>query len=110
MIEYKIYESVYNDIISGKKNIEYRLLNEKSNNIKVGDYIKFTIEDDSRNIVVIVTNKYIYKDIDDLLLNSSLSYSKEELENLFNKIFGEEKVKSSKIVGIEFKIKDEIYE
>lgn len=29
MIEYRIYKSVYDDMLSGKKNIEFRLLNEK---------------------------------------------------------------------------------
>ena len=28
MIEYIIYQNVYDDMISGKKNIEFRLLNE----------------------------------------------------------------------------------
>lgn len=28
MIEYRIYQNVYDDMISGKKNIEFRLLNE----------------------------------------------------------------------------------
>ena len=37
--KYKIYESVYNDMVSGKKKIEFRLLNEKSESIKVGDEI-----------------------------------------------------------------------
>ena len=37
---YKIYNDVYNDMISGKKTVEFRLLNEKSNSIKVGDIIE----------------------------------------------------------------------
>ena len=37
--EYKIYDSVYKDMITRKKNIEFRLLNEKSSQIKIGDEI-----------------------------------------------------------------------
>ena len=45
MIEYRIYKSVYDDMLSGKKNIEFRLLNEKSENINQGDKIKFRVLD-----------------------------------------------------------------
>ena len=43
--EYRIYEEVYNDMLSGKKTIEFRLLNEKSRNIQIGDNIKFIVSD-----------------------------------------------------------------
>ncbi len=108
--EYKIYPDVYNDIISGKKTIEYRLLNEKSNMIKTGDNIKFIVfNDEEKEINVEVINKYIYNNINDLwnhkeVLNNTLDYNKEEFIKAFYDIFGEEKVKSSKIVGIEFEI------
>lgn len=107
--EYKIYNSVYNDIISGKKTIEFRLLNDKSNSINIGDEIKFiNVDNYEKYIIVNVINKYIYDGIDDLwskkeVLNNTLSYTKEELKKAFYNIFGN-KVKQSKIVGIEFKI------
>ena len=109
--EYKIYEEVYNDIINGIKTVEFRLLNDKSNSIKKGDRIKFkVVNDDEKYILVEVTNKYIYEDIDDLwthkevLSNNILSYTIEELINAFYQIFGKEQVLNSKIVGIEFKV------
>lgn len=110
--EYKIYDVVYNDMISGKKTIEFRLLNEKSENIKIGDEIKFKVLDDERKYVLVnVLNKYIYDNIDDLwkhkeISNNFLNYTKEELVNGFYEIFGKEKVMNSKIVGIEFKVKE----
>ena len=52
--EYRIYEEVYNDMLSGKKAIEFRLLNEKSRNIQIGDKIKFIVAD----IVKILTNEF----------------------------------------------------
>jgi ASC-1-like (ASCH) protein len=109
--EYKIYDTVYNDMISGEKTIEFRLLNEKTKSIKIGDEIKFKVLDDEEKYVLVsVLNKYIYDDIDDLwehkeISNNLLNYTKEELVNAFYEIFGKEKVMNSKIVGIEFKVK-----
>lgn len=109
--EYRIYEQVYDDIVNNIKTIEFRLLNEKSQSIKIGDKIKFkVVNDDEKYILVEVLNKYIYEDIEDLwnhkevLNNNILNYSKDELTNAFNEIFGKEKVLNSKIVGIEFKV------
>ena len=94
--EYRIYEEVYNDMLSGKKTIEFRLLNEKSSNIQIGDKIK-------------VIDKYIYDTLEDLWndkdrLNNSLNYTKEEFINAFNNIFDEENVSKSKIVGLKIKV------
>ncbi len=110
--EYKIYDIVYDDMISGKKNIEFRLLNDKTNSIKIGDEISFKVLDNENKCVLVeVVNKYIFDNVDDLLehkelLNNVLNITKEEFINAFNNIFGKEKVDNSKIVGIEFKIKD----
>lgn len=110
--EYRIYDTVYDDMISGKKTIEFRLLNEKTDSIKVGDEIQFKVLDnENKYILVEVTNKYIYRDLNELwkqkeVLNNTLNYSKEEFINAFYNIFGKEKVINSKIVGIEFKIKN----
>lgn len=110
--EYKIYDIVYDDMISGKKTIEFRLLNDKINSIKIGDEISFKVLDnENKCILVEVVNKYIFENVEDLwkhkeLLNNTLNYSKEEFVNAFYNIFGKEKVDNSKIVGIEFKIKE----
>lgn len=110
MIEYRIYQSVYDEMTTGKKNIEIRLLNEKSKNIRIGDRIKFQVEDTNQSLAVEVTNKYIYSNIDDLyekkdiVLNCVKNYSKEECLTVLYRIFGKEKVINSKLVGIEFKI------
>ena len=110
--EYKIFNSVYDDILSGKKTIEYRLLNEKSNSIKKGDTIRFiNIDNEEKYIVVSVIDKYIYDSIDDLYIdnkinNNSLYDNKEDFTNAFYSIFGKDKVKNSKIVGIEFRVNE----
>ena len=106
--EYRIYDSVYNDMVSGKKTIEFRLLNDKSERIKPKDEIKFeVVNDKNKSILVEVLDKYFYDDVNDLWNkeDSLKVYSKEKLRNVFYEIFGKDKVDSSKIVGIKFKIK-----
>lgn len=109
--EYRIYNDVYNDMISGKKTIEFRLLNEKSNSIKIGDEIKFTVLDNKEKYILVeVLNKYIYNNVEDVWnnkdnLGNKLNYTKEDFINTFYNIFGKEKVLNSKIIGIEFKLK-----
>ena len=111
MIEYRIYKSVYDDMLSGKKNIEFRLLNEKSENINQGDKIKFRVLDnDNLYILASVVEKFVFNNIDELwkhkeiLSNNVLGYTKEELMSAFYDIFGKKKVINSKIVGIKFNI------
>ena len=105
---YRIYDEVYNDILSGKKNVEFRLLNEKSGSIKTGDKIKFiVIDNENKYLITKVIDKFIYDNLDSLCqseyyLNNNLNCSKEEFIDMINNIFGEENVKNSKIVG--FKI------
>ena len=101
----------YNSPNSGKKNIEFRLLNEKSENINQGDKIKFRVLDnDNLYILASVVEKFVFNNIDELwkhkeiLSNNVLGYTKEELMSAFYDIFGKEKVINSKIVGIKFNI------
>lgn len=107
---YKIYNDVYNDMISGKKNMEFRLLNEKSSSINIGDTIKFiVIDDENKYLLTKVIDKFIYDDLNsvcesDEYLNNNLDCSKEEFISLFNKIFGEDMVKNSKIVGFKIEL------
>lgn len=108
---YKIYQNVYDAMISGKKNIEVRLLNEKSEKIQKGDEIIFTVLDGDKRLIVEVTNKYTFDSVDDLwknkdvVLSSAINYTKDEFINALNEIYGEEKVANSKLIGIEFIIK-----
>ena len=111
MIEYRKYKNVYDDILQGKKNIEFRLLNEKSDKIKSGDKIKFKVLDnDNLYILTNVVEKFVFNNIDelwnhkDILSNNVLGYTKEKLVIVFYEIFGRENVINSKIVGIKFNI------
>ncbi len=108
--KYRIYDEVYNDILSGKKKIEFRLLNDKSNSIQIGDNITFmVVNNEEKYLNVEVIDKIIYEDLDTLwnskdILNNTLNYTKEEFINAFYNIFGKENVIKSKIVGFKFKI------
>lgn len=110
MIEYRIYESVYNDMASGNKNIEVRLLNDKSEKIKIGGKIKFQVVNQEKWLLVEVINKYSYNNFEtfwkdkDVVLRSAKNYTKDECKNKLYEIFGMEKVNTSGIVAIEFKI------
>lgn len=107
---YRIYDEVYNDMLSGKKNVEFRLLNEKSSGIKIGDKIKFVvIDNENKYLITKVIDKFIYDNLDslcqsDYYLNNNLNCSKTEFIAMFNNIFGEENVKTSKIVGFKIEI------
>lgn len=108
--EYKIYREVYDNMLAGIKKVEIRLLNEKSSKIKIGDKIKFSVVNDKNTYLnVRVTNLYHFENIDDLLENKNFflldkEKSKGEIIKLFYEIFGEDKVKSHSIIGIEFDI------
>ena len=108
---YRIFEEVYNDMLSGKKTVEFRLLNEKSNSIQIGDYIKFIVQDnEEKYLITEVIDKFIYNNLNELwdskdVLYNVLNYTKEEFIRSFNNIFGENKVKESKIVGFKIKVK-----
>ena len=67
---YNIINDVYNWMISRKKDMEVRILKEKSQAIQVGDMITFNNQDISGKFVKVkVINKTIVKNIDELLEN-----------------------------------------
>ncbi len=107
--EYRITNEVYEWITNGTKNIEIRLYNEKSSKIKIDDIINFKVVDNEEaKIKVKVTGLLIYKDIDSLLndidIKKIANLSKDNLVKLLYDIFGEEKVKTSHIIGIKFSV------
>ncbi len=110
MYEYRIYKSVYDDMITGKKKVELRLLTDKSAKIKKDDLIRFKVVDDDKYLLVRVTDKYLFDNIDDLfkhkdiVLQSAKDYTKEELTQALYEIFGKDNVLNSKIVGIAFEL------
>jgi len=104
---YNILNEVYYWMLSGEKNIEVRLLNEKSANIQVGDYIIFNNQEkENKYIRVKIINKSIFNSINELLNNYDINrivpeYSKNELINLLNQIYGDN-LFNRKLVAFEF--------
>lgn len=104
---YNILNNIYYFILSGMKTIEVRLLNEKSENILINDYITFNnIDNNDRYIKVKVTNKKIYDNVNDLILNNDVNkivpnYTEDEVKKLLIEIYGE-KLGNHKIAAFEF--------
>ncbi len=94
----------------------YRSLHENHNKKipmkrKIRKLLSSVKDDENKYVIVNVINKYIYNNVEELwshkeLLNNTLNYTKEEFMNAFYNIFGKEKVINSKIVEIEFKVKN----
>lgn len=108
---YNIYNDIYYLMLAGKKDIEVRLLNEKSEKILAGDFITFNnLSCEGRYIKVKVTGKNIYNSVDEMVLDNDIERilpgsSKEELNELLVQIFGEV-AKESKIVTFSFVVVD----
>lgn len=104
---YNIINDVYNWMISKKKDVEVRILKEKSEMINVNDYITFNNQDKENEYVVVkVINKVIVDNLDELLSIYDVNrimpgHTKEDLIDLMNKIYGNELTKK-KIVAFEF--------
>ena len=103
---YNIINDVYNWMISRKKDIEVRILKEKSNAIQIGDRITFNNQDKlGQYVKVKVINKTIVKDIDELLEKYDVKrmmpgHTKEEFIDLMHKIYANE-LNMRKIVAFE---------
>ena len=104
---YNIINDVYNWMTSKKKDVEVRILKEKSEMINVNDYITFNNQDKENEYVVVkVINKVIVDNLDELLSIYDVNrimpgHTKEDLIDLMNKIYGNELTKK-KIVAFEF--------
>lgn len=104
---YNIINDVYNWMISRKKDIEVRILKEKSQAIQVGDIITFNNQDNiGKYVKVKIVNKTIVNDVNELLEKFDVErmmpgHSKEELIELMNNIYGEE-LNQKQIVAFEF--------
>ncbi len=103
----KLQPKYYNFILNGTKRIEIRLFNEKRQQIKIGDTIKFLKEPDlneSFNVKVIGLLRYnnfedMFKDFDISIL-SDKSLSKEELISELERFYTKEKQDKYGVLGI----------
>ena len=89
---YNVYDDIYHLMLVGSKDIEVRLLNEKSEKILVGDFITFNnLDEKGKYIKTKVIRKTVYKDVEELLLDNDIERilpgsSKEDLVKILVKI------------------------
>lgn len=109
MIEYRVLKEVYDDMVSGKKDTEIRLLNEKSSGIKINDIIRFKILN-NENVYVDtrVIDLKIYNNVEEVWkyrknLLSSIN-TLDDFKNIIYSIYTKEKVDNSKLIAIQFKL------
>ena len=105
--EFKLQPKYYNFILKGTKRIELRLYDEKRQNIKLGDTIKFLKEPalneffDAKVIGLIRYNSFeeLINDFDINIL-ADISVSKKELINELNKFYTKDDQKKYGVLGI----------
>ena len=96
---YNIIDDVYRWMISRKKDIEVRILKEKSEAIQVGDTIIFNNQDSiGKYVKVKVVDKTVVNNIEELIEKFDVNrmmpgHTNTELIELTNKIYGEEEGK-----------------
>lgn len=105
---YNILDEVYYWMLSRRKNVEVRILKEKSEKIEVGDFITFSNQDHAGQFIKVkVIDKNVFNNVDELLneydVNSMMpNHTPDELKDLLNKIYGDELIRK-KIVAFKFK-------
>ena len=104
---YNILDEVYYWMLSRQKNVEVRILKEKSEKIQSGDYITFNNQDHKGKFIKVkVTNKNIYDNVDELLkaydINRMMpNHTEDELKQLLKDIYKESLI-NGKLVAFEF--------
>lgn len=109
--EMKLQPEYYNFILNGTKRIEIRLFDEKRQQIKIGDTIKFLKEPDlneSFNVKVIGLLRYntfedMFKDFDISILSDN-SMTKEKLIDVLEQFYPKEKQEQYGVLGIRIEL------
>ena len=109
--EMKLQPEYYNFILNGTKRIEIRLYDEKRQQIKIGDVIKFLKEpelNDSFNAKVVGLLRYnsfeeMFKDFDILILSDE-SMTKDELISVLEQFYTKEKQEKYGVLGIRIEL------
>lgn len=104
---YNIINDVYEWMTSRKKDVEVRILKEKSQAIQIGDIITFNNQDcNGKFVKVKVINKTIVNNMEELLENFDVSrmmpeHTEQELIDLMSRIYGDD-LNTKQIVAFEF--------
>ena len=105
--EFKLQPKYYNFILKGTKRIELRLYDEKRQNIKLGDTIKFLKEPELKEffdvkVIGLIRYNSFEELINDFDINilADISVSKKELINELNKFYTKDDQKKYGVLGI----------
>ena len=109
--EMKLQPKYYNFILNGTKRIEIRLYDEKRQQIKIGDVIKFLKEpvlNESFNAKVVGLLRYnsfeeMFKDFDISILSDE-SMTKDELISVLEQFYTKEKQEKYGVLGIKIEL------
>lgn len=109
--EMKLQPEYYNFILNGTKRIEIRLYDEKRQQIKIGDIIKFLKEpelNESFNAKVIGLLRYnsfeeMFKDFDISILSDE-SMTKDELISVLEQFYTKKKQEKYGVLGIRIEL------
>ena len=109
--EMKLQPEYYNFILNGTKRIEIRLYDEKRQQIKIGDIIKFLKEpelNESFNAKVVGLLRYnsfeeMFKDFDISILSDE-SMTKDELISVLEQFYTKEKQEKYGVLGIKIEL------
>lgn len=109
--EMKLQPEYFDFILKGTKRIEVRLNDEKRQQIKIGDTIKFFKEPDlNEHFSARVTGLLRYNSFDDMFKDfeidilSDKSMTKEQLINVLEKFYTKEKQKQYGVLGIRIEL------
>ena len=109
--EMKLQREYYNFILNGTKRIEIRLYDEKRQQIKIGDVIKFLKEpelNECYNAKVVGLLRYnsfeeMFKDFDISILSDE-SMTKDELISVLEQFYTKEKQEKYGVLGIRIEL------
>ena len=111
MHEMKLQKDYYNYILNGTKRIEIRLYDEKRQQIKIGDTIKFSKEPElNEHFEAKVIGLLRYSNFDDLLNDFDISLladkkiSREELISTLEQFYTKEEQKKYGVIGIRLEL------
>lgn len=109
--EIKLQPEYFNFILNGTKRIEIRLNDEKRQQIKIGDTIKFLKEPElNENFNAKVTGLLRYNSFDDMFKDfeieilSDKSMTKEQLKNVLEQFYTKEKQEQYGVLGIRIEL------
>lgn len=99
----------FNEIVTGRKNVEMRLLTEQRKKLAKGDQIRFINNVNNRTILVEVLGVQKFKNFKELYAyypKTRLGYHEDDIADYhdMNQFYTDENIKKFGVIGIEIKL------